>query len=922
MKTLHLGQHSLLTNHFSKTEFTGVKMANVLQLYLIVTTVISGVKTKKLLEYTIFEESPANTFIGDVASHSKLSEQFEADILDNLKFVVIIQGNVNAKYFKVDEVDGVLRTAMEIDRDVICPQQTDCTLRLDIAAHSPPEVFQIIKIAVSINDQNDNAPTFRDATVTRSIPEDTPPGTSFSIPTADDTDSPKFGVKDYHMTGPSEFELKVTQVDGVPTDLHLVLKERMDREMLDHYRITVSALDGGVPPRTGSVSVEIVITDVNDNYPRFSNQTYGATVPEDVTRGFTVLRVTAIDKDSGANGEVVYGFSRSTARAFGDVFHINATTGDIIVASILDYELTQIYNLVVTATEKNAESVPTEAKATIRVTDVNDNGPKITVSTLSTTGQVQVSESASTGAFVALISVQDPDSGLGGQFKCALGTNTFRLQQLYPTEYTLETVSRLDRETIALHRIGFSCWDAGSPPQTSSVDIAIVVVDENDNEPRFTEATYSTVVKENNEEGQFLMAVTAEDVDAGNNGAVTYSLQGDAYQYITVDSVTGNVTAKISFDYEKIQQIRGTIVASDSGKTPLTSTVEIVLDIVDVDDESPVFAESHYDFHVFENQPVGTKLKGKPLSASDDDTFPFNEFFFSLAPNCSAAALFAVNPETGSITTRTNLDREDKDVYTLTVVATDRHSPNLSSEVEVYVEVWDDNDHAPVVIFPRTGNSTVYISSQASVGFTMPKIVAYDNDVGINARLSYSIVGGNEKNYFTIDESVGVISVRSEFRHRREDEVLFTLQILVKDNGASPKSAENASYKIIVKNVPVAATQASFVQQNLTIVLAVAVVSGTLIVILVVAIAIVFRQERRRKREVYLKTLFSGQANGGLDGPNSLDTTDSEFCSGDGGNSAKEVSFSQEVAFSDDMSNKFDVNWNQVSVICVLVCAS
>ncbi|KAK2189783.1 hypothetical protein NP493_97g03029 [Ridgeia piscesae] len=887
-------------------------MANFVRLYIIVTIAICCVKAKKLLEYAIFEESPPNTFIGDVASDSKLSDHFEADVLENLKFVVMTQGNAYAKYFRVDEADGVLRTAMTIDRDEICPEQVECNLRLDIAAHSPPEAFQIIKVAVTVNDQNDHSPAFRDATVKRSIPEDTPPGTSFSIPTADDADSPKFGVKDYRMTGPVAFELRVTKVDGRPTEVHLVLKERVDREKLDHYRVTLSAVDGGVPPRTGSVNVDIVITDVNDNHPQFSEASYGATVAEDVAPGTTVLRVTALDKDSGANGEVVYGFSSSTAHAHGDVFSIDAITGDIVLANSLDYELTKVYNLVVTAREKNAESVPTEAKATIRVTDVNDNQPRITVNTLSATGQVQVSESASPGTFVALISVQDPDSGLGGQFQCSLGSNKFRLVQLYPTEFKLETVSRLDRENLALHRVAFSCRDAGTPMQTSSVDIAIVVLDENDNAPQFTHASYAAVVRENNDEGHLLMTVTAEDIDADDNGVVTYTLQGEAQRYIAIDAVSGNITARMSFDYEKIQQIRGTVVASDNGKTPMTSTVDIVVDITDVDDEAPTFPQPRYEFHVHENQPAATQLKGKAISAHDRDSFPFNEFVFSFAPNCSAASAFTIDPQNGEIFTRTNLDREEKDVYVFSVFAIDRHSQNLSTEAEVTVVVWDVNDHAPVIVFPTPGNSTVYVSSQAAVGHTLPKVRAYDNDVDSNARLTYNIAGGNEKNYFTIDETTGVISVRSEFRHRKEQEVLFTLQISVQDNGTPPKSAENASYKIIVRNVAVAAAaQSSFAQQNLTIVLAVAVVSVALIVILVVAIMIVVRQERRRKKELYLRKLFGGQTDGGLDVPDSFDTTDSDVCPGDGGSGAKEVSFSQEIAFSDDISNKYDVNWNK-----------
>ena len=889
-------------------------MAVCVELCLLFVTVVHTVYSNSILEYSIFEESPANTFIGDVASDAKLAEQFEAEVLKNLKFTVMTQGNDYARYFKVDETDGVLRNADKIDRDAICPQQADCNLPIDIVAHSPPEAFQIIKVVVGVNDQNDNAPAFRDTTTSRSIPEDTPRGTSISIPPAEDIDSPEYGVKGYQMTGPGEFELKVTLVDGAPTDVHLVLKERLDRETLDHYRIILSAVDGGVPPKTGSVSINIIITDVNDNYPQFSNQSYGATIPEDVQQGSTVLRVTAVDKDAGINGEVLYGFSSSTTLAFGGVFSINATTGDIVVATSLDYERAKLYNLVVTAREKNSESVPTEAKATIHVTDINDNDPRITVNTVSTTGQVEVPESASPGTFVALVSVQDPDSGPGGEFQCALGSNTFRLQQLYPTEYKLETVSTLDRETVAVHHVTFLCQDAGSPPRTSSVDITIVVTDVNDNAPVFTQTLYSVVVKENNADGILLMTVKAEDADAGDNRAVEYTLLGEAQKYMVVDPIMGNITARVSFDREKIQQIRGTIVASDGGSAPLSSTASILVEIEDVNDEPPTFVQSHYAFHVYENQPIGVTLQGKPLSASDPDSIPFNEVVFSLAPNCSAAWVFSVDPHSGVIQTRIQIDREEKELYEFTISASDNSYQNLSTDVEVSVVIWDVNDHAPVIVFPHAGNSSVYLSSDAPVGFSLPKVIAFDSDIGINAQLTYAITGGNDQNYFTIDESTAVISVRSEFRQRVEDELSFALQLLVKDNGAPERLSANVSYKIIVRNDVAADSQSDSDQQNLTIVLAVVIISGTLIVVLMIAIAIVIRQDGRRKRDVYLKKLFRKQANGELGHTNSLDVNDSEICSGDGGNSPREVRFSREVAFHDDTSNKFDLNWNRVSL--------
>ncbi len=641
-------------------------------------------------------------------------------------------------------------------------------------------------------------------------------------------------------------------------DVHLVLQEPVDRERRELYRVVVAAYDGGLPPLSGTLTMDIHIQDVNDNQPVFSNETYTVTVPESLPPNSVVTTVSATDADAGPNGQVVYSFSAKTQHSYGTLFGINSKTGAIYIKRKLDYEQGAVYTLSVTARDMNPESLTSIAKVVINVRDVNDHPPQITVNALTSTGSVEIPEGEAPGSLVAHISVEDPDSGQSGQFSCHLDSPRFSIQQLYGgTEYKILTSDVLDREQEASYDLEFVCEDHGNPTLMSTALISVSVLDENDNAPHFSKQTYSAILPENNPVGAFVVQLNATDPDLGRNGWVEYRGLGDANDFLDVDQISGIVTARVSFDFEQAEMLEFTVVALDHGAPPLSSTATLQITFTDEDDSLPEFQANSYSFDVHENLPEGAEVG--QVAAIDADSAPFNEFLYVMDPNASASDAFRLEPQSGKIFTRKTLDREVQSAYELVVMAVSKSAPDHSSSVPVNIYVADRNDNAPSLKFPTRSNNTFYVEKPLKSGDIVCQILASDNDIGINSKLTYAITSGNDEGYFDIDSATGAISVKSD-DFLKVDETIFKLNLLIKDNGSPQQSVEAALNIVVNKSLAEVPTSP---RQNLTIVVTVVVLSTILTIILIVAIVLIRKKDKRdklRKQHIYQQNLTAQQS--------------------------------------------------------------
>ncbi len=808
------------------------------------------------LSYSIIEEISVNSHVANVREDSRIDQRYDSSILDRLKFRFLAQPSIEVR---ITETTGIIKTSGRIDRDILCPNRNLCNSVLDVVAltDSPMTFIEIIKVTVHIMDINDNQPVFPEKVISHQLLESAAPGNSFVIPTAMDPDSRQLGVHAYHLD-PEDgiFSLQVEEkVDG-STDVKIVLHARLDRERQHLYEVRVIALDGGDPPKSGYMDIKIHVQDVNDNGPVFLNNTYEVSMLENVPVRTTIIQLQARDQDSGLYGEIIYGFSTRTENAYGHLFGIGNSTGKIYTKDIIDYEQGHIYRLVVDAKDRGPDSIPADATVIVNVVDVNDNAPQITVNTLAATGtdSAEIAEDAEIGTFVAHILVSDPDSGRNGRFSCTLNDNHFQLQQLYEQEYKVATVVQLDRESRSRYNLALTCQDEGREPQVSIKHIDVIVLDVNDNDPVFSKPKYEANVTENNYVGAFIVRVNASDLDENENGRIEYQLDKSVEFTFHIDSNSGTITARAIFDREQHAQYKFNVIAVDHGSPPRSGSALVTVHIGDVNDERPRFSQRAYSFGVYENEPPGTEVG--TVNAQDKDGEPYNSFVFSLAPSNSMVANFHIDGHSGRITTTVMLDRETHAVYYLQVVASDTGAPHISSTATVSVYVADKNDHAPFFEFPNEINNTILISNKVPVGYVVTRVQAFDSDINGNGNLTYHIQKGNELRFFHIEVNFGVVIVSKEMVHL--DYLLTELTILAKDQGEPPKTALTNLNIIVNKSVaflpPVTeptSTGPILTGPNFVIVVSLGCVSGLIMVILIIAIVCIRRQEHQRKQHKY-----------------------------------------------------------------------
>ena len=803
------------------------------------------------VSYTIQEELPPNTLIGNIPLNSRLDAKYNMSVLGKLRFRFLTSNEIiESGIFAVEERSGIISNTERVDRESLCPDTDECVLNFDVAVQ-PARYFEVVKVSMKITDLNDNSPAFPQSHIIHQIPESSLPGKSFSIPAAVDADSSQFSVQRYQLD-PSDdlFQLKMRATPDGAVDLRLVLMQPLDRESVDYYEVKIIAYDGGRPPRSGSVMVDIHVLDANDNNPVFVNKSYEADILENVAVGTAILKVTASDIDVGLNGQIEYSFSQHSEENFGHIFGIDTETGEIYVRGEVDFEQEDMYLLSVVAVDRGLDSLPDHTNVIIRVMDVNDNAPAIKVTTLTKNGDSNVAENTPPGAFVAHVSVLDIDSGDNGEVTCTLDNDNFMLQKLYTSEYKIVTASTFDRERHPYFDLRLHCHDNGLKALSAYSSIRVNILDENDYAPEFTQQFYTASMRENNQVDDFILAVTAMDRDQRRNGWVKFRLHEDAGSLIKIDENSGWITANAVFDHEKMQELRFHVIASDKGVTPRSSTATILLSILDVDDEKPEFLEDRYAFSMSENQPYGT-IVGQVIAA-DKDSEPYNYFTYVLDPHRSPVDVFDVDIYEGHIRTRRVLDREEQPVYYMVVIAKGE-GRGKSSTASVSIYVADRNDNVPQFEFPTAMNHTIHISDQSPTGQVVARLKAHDYDTGDNARLAFLIPIGNEEDFFSFDSNTGVVSINRDLT--KLEKKTFKLKVRVEDQG-SPKLASETDLEIVVNNFlgyQRATGRMSISKNNL--ILLILFMLGTVIVssIIIAVIIVIKRKDRQQEQTDNLK---------------------------------------------------------------------
>ncbi|XP_024850991.1 protocadherin beta-5 [Bos taurus] len=593
----------------------------------------------------------------------------------------------NKQLLQLDITTGNLLLYEKLDREVLCRATDPCILHFQLLLENP---VQIIQADLQLTDINDHSPEFLERDMLLKIPESVQTGTVFPLKIAQDFDIGSNAVQNYTISPNSHFHVVTHHRGDGRKYPELVLDKALDREKQPELSLTLTALDGGAPPRSGTTTVRIEVVDINDNAPEFLQSVYEVQIPENSPLNSLVVAVSARDLDAGTYGKVAYALFQGDEVT--QPFVINEITGEISLKRALDFEATRFYNVEIAATDGGGLSG--KCTVAIEVVDVNDNAPELTMSRLISSVPENSPETV-----VAVFSVSDPDSGENGKMVSTIQNDLpFLLKPTFKNFYSLVTERSLDREERAGYNITITVTDMGTPRLKTEHNITVLVSDVNDNAPTFTQTSYTLWVRENNSPALHIGSVSATDTDAGANAQVTYSLLPPPDPLVPLASLVsinpdnGHLFALTSLDYEALRAFEFHVGATDRGSPALSSQALVRVLVADANDNAPfvLYPLQNASAPCTELVPRAAEpgyLVTKVVAVDGDAGQ--NAWLSYQLLKATEPGLFGVWAHNGEVRTARLLSERDAPKQRLVVLVKDNGEPPLSASVTLHVLLVD-----------------------------------------------------------------------------------------------------------------------------------------------------------------------------------------------------------------------------------------
>nr|XP_010340171.2 protocadherin beta-15 [Saimiri boliviensis boliviensis] len=651
----------------------------VLILLLLLELALAGWEPRR---YSVMEETERGTFVASLANDLGLG------VRELAAREARVVSEDNEQGLQLDLQTGQLILNEKLDREELCGPTEPCIMHFQVLLKKPLEVF---RAELQVRDINDHSPEFPEREMTLKIPEISSPGTVFPLKKAWDLDVGSNNVQNYSISPNSHFHVS-TRIRGDGRKYpELVLDTELDREEQAELRLTLTALDGGSPPRSGTAQILILVLDANDNAPVFAQALYEVQVPENSPIGSLVVKVSARDLDTGTNGEISYSLFYSS-QAISKPFELSSISGEIRLIKKLDFETTSSYDLDIEASDGGGLSG--KCSVSVKVLDVNDNSPELSISSLTSPIPENSPETE-----VALFRIRDRDSGENGKMTCSIQDDVpFELKPSVENFYRLVTAGALDRETRAEYNITITVTDLGTPRLKTEYNITVLVSDVNDNAPDFTQTSYTLFVRENNSPALHIGSVSATDRDSGSNAQVTYSLLPPQDPHlplaslVSINADNGHLFALRALDYEALQAFEFRVGATDRGSPALSSEALVRVLVLDANDNSPfvLYPLQNGSAPCTELVPRAAEpgyLVTKVV-AVDGDSGQNAWLSFQLL-KATEPGLFGVWAHNGEVRTARLLSERDAAKHRLVVLVKDNGEPPRSATATLHVLLVD-----------------------------------------------------------------------------------------------------------------------------------------------------------------------------------------------------------------------------------------